>query len=55
MTEFAKAYNQDNINLNRSIMGPDMHFQCEEEHDHDDDDVECNHKKEPEPQKKGGF
>ena len=41
MTEFAKAYNQDNINLNRSIAGDNIQAQCLEEHDHDDEDVEC--------------
>jgi len=55
VTEFAKAYNQDNINLNRSLMGNSIQGQCQEEHDHDDEDHECQNDRQPEPQKKGGF
>ena len=55
VTEFAKAYNQDNIKLNRSLMGNGIQGQCQEEHDHDDEDHECQNDRQPEPQKKGGF
>ena len=40
VTEFAKAYNQDNISLNRAIDGNNIQGQCQEEHDHDAED-EC--------------